>query len=134
MDENGGRGVLVHRHLGHEFGFRFVIDEIGRVDEHTEIRSATDLIGGIHGGVSALAIIGHDRGRQMATGGKSKNADALGMDAPRLGMMARQSERALGVLQRRGVFLAIHTAGHAVLHHNRCHTKAVQPFGYLRAF
>ena len=70
----------------------------------------------------------------MTSCGKAQNPDAIRINAPFLGISPYDAHGALGILQRRGMLLAVLAARNPVLEQYPRHSKRIQPFADLGAF
>ncbi len=108
--------------------------KVAGIDDHREVGTATELIGGVDGVVKALIEVGAEGGSQVSSGREAKHADAMRIDMPLGGVGADDSERALGILKR-GRRLGIRPGvGHAILNQDAGNAGGVQPIAHLGAF
>src|SRR5205814_2634311 len=102
-------------------------DEIAGVNEHHEIRAATDIVCLIHLCISAPVIMTAQGSSKMAPGRKAEDTDALWINPPLLRIMPHDSKCSLGILQRSGVFLEALPLRNAVLQQQTGHPNRIHP-------
>ena len=57
MGEKTGRRVLCHPDLGFHLGLGRVVNEVGRVDEDTEVWTAGKIVGSVHPFIGSLGMV-----------------------------------------------------------------------------
>src|SRR5581483_1506087 len=87
--------------------------EVAGIDRDAEVRPTADLVDVVHRFVGALLEVGGLGKYQMAARREADHADALGIDAPLLGLAAHQADGALRVLERTPGRLALWLVGAA---------------------
>ena len=68
----------------------------------------------------------------MASRGEAHDADLRRVDVPIGGVVADETDRALGILQRHGMTVAVD--GQTVLKHERRHAPFLEPSGFVEPF
>src|SRR5580658_340802 len=108
--------------------------EVAGIDDHGEVRPATDLIGGIDRIIETLLKVRAESGGKVGSSREAKHADAMRIDLPLGRTGAHDAEGTLGVLQRRGGLGVRPRVGHAILQQEASDPNGVQPIAYFRAF
>ncbi len=102
-----------------------------RVGEHHEVRTTAGVLDGIRRVGIAIVEMRASRGSEMASGRKSHNADAVGIDGVFGGMRAHIANGALGIEQRNRMVIA---RAVAIGEDKGCHSAIVEPLGDFSPF
>lgn len=90
------------RDIGGYFDFRGKLEvltvKVGRVDQQTEIRPATGLVGLVDGRIGACGKGGGGHDRKVGAGGEAHDANLVALDVELGGVGAHIAESSLGVL------------------------------------
>src|SRR3989442_15684578 len=92
--------------------------KITGIDDDGKIRPATEFVCGVNGFVVAPVEMRAERRGQVRSGGESEDTDALRINLPFGRVLTNDAKRALGVLQRGGVFGQWARIWHTVLQKN----------------
>src|SRR5207247_9008417 len=84
--------------------------------------------------IGAFVNVRSQGSREVAAGGESEYADALGIEVPFFGVSAHEAHGALGVLQRRNVVFLAGSFRNAVFNDYASDAVFIQPFGDFRSF
>src|ERR1019366_4406840 len=85
-----------------------------RINSHGEVGPATDLISIVDQFISAFFAVIAKMRHELATGGKSEDADALRINVPFLGLKPDKAKRALCVFQWQHVLVITRALRHTV--------------------
>ena len=134
LDDEGGRGFAGDRDIG--VGCEVLVGEreVAGIDDHGEVRAATQLVSGIDRIVETLIEVSAEGSGKVAAGGEAENADAVRIDVPLRGMGADNPEGPLGILEGgRGLGIGA-GIGHAVFEQDAGDAGGVEPVAHFRAF
>ena len=108
--------------------------QIGRINQQAEIRTATCLVCGIHGRISAFIKVVACHRRKMSAGRKSHYSDTPRVQIHFFRMGPDISDRTLHVLQRSFMLLATFPTRDTVFYQHSCYSQIVQPFANFVSF
>ncbi len=134
LDDERGRRFAGNHNIGVGREVLVCEGEVARIDDHGEVRAATELVSGIDRIVETLIEVSAEGGGKVGSGREAEDADPVRVDSPVGGMEADDTESPLGILEgsrRLGIGPGI---GHAVFEQGACDAGGVEPVAYLGAF
>ena len=134
LDDERGRCFASDHNIGVGCEVLVCEGEVARIDDHGEVRAATELISGIDRIVETLIEVSAEGGGKVGSSREAEDADPVRVDSPVGGMGADDTESPLGILEgsrRLGIGPGI---GHAVFEQGACDAGGVEPVAYLGAF
>ena len=126
VDEEHRRKILQRKEFR---GNLTVLFKIGGIDRNGEIRPCADLVDIIDGRVGLFIEFAGGANGQMAAGGKSHDADAIGIDAPFGGVGTDLANGALRILEG-----ALAVVGATIFKNDGGHAVGGEKFRDFRAF
>ena len=105
--------------------------EVARVDDHSEVRAAAELVSGIDRNVESLVEVGSEYSCKVSSGRETEHADAVRINVPLDGVGADDPDGALGILERGRVGGIGSGVGHAIFDQHAADASRVQPVAHL---
>jgi hypothetical protein len=112
--KRGRSNALLEAEVRREFGGAFLCNQISGIKQHREIRATAGFIGSVDCGIGAWFEMIAQHRREMPTGRKPQHSDALRINAEFLRATSHETEGALCILERSGVFRPAGSSRHAV--------------------